>query len=388
MTDAFSKPTLPISTASAGAFPCASLIKEIGRGANGARALPRDTAHDLYAAMLDGSVSDIELGAVLMAYRIKGEAAEELAGMLHAAHAQLNALPLPAGPYRPVSIPSYNGARKQRNLTPLLAGLLAKRGVPVVVHGVRTDAGRVTSAEIFTAMGVSSAESIEAASEALGKDRMTFVPIDILSPALNRLLNMRKLLGVRNSTHTLVKLLNPFIAASTAQSLETSQAGAIASGSATENATANATRNGGTNATANAAAKILTPSRHAIRLVNYTHPPYRDSLAALFTEFADIASGDILLARGTEGEAVADTRRQVQVDWLHDGKMETLLAAERSPIRAAVSDAAEGAVPPPPPALDAAATAAWIHAALNDESLVPEAILRQVDTIMRIAQQA
>jgi len=373
MTDASAQSLPPLVTASTALFPCAALIKEIGRGANGARALPRATAHDLYAAMLDGRVSDIELGAVLMAYRIKGEAAEELAGMLHAAHAQLNALPLPVGPYRPVSIPSYNGARKQRNLTPLLAGLLAKRGVPVMVHGVRTDAGRVTSAEIFTAMGVASAESIAAASEALDKDRMTFVPIDVLSPALTRLLNMRKLLGVRNSTHTLVKLLDPFTASSiTASSITASHVSAAGHNAASATLSATGTPSDATHA------------RHAIRLVNYTHPPYRDSLAALFTEFADIASGDILLARGTEGEAVADTRRQVQVDWLHDGKIETLISAARSP----ASEMGEGAVPPAPPALDAVSTAVWIHAALADESLVPEAILRQVDTITRIAEKS
>jgi len=367
MTDASAKPTLSNATHPTAAFPCAALIKEIGRGANGARALPRDTAHDLYAAMLDGRVSDIELGAVLMAYRIKGEAAQELAGMLHAAHAQLDALPLPAGPFRPVSIPSYNGARKQRNLTPLLAALLAKRGVPVVVHGVRTDAGRVASAEIFAAMGVASAASVAAASEALNRDKMTFIPIDVLSPALNRLLNMRKLLGVRNSTHTLVKLLDPFVVPLTPPSLQAPHTVATETAASASNSTSS----------------NATPGRHAIRLVNYTHPPYRDSLAALFTEFADIANGDILLARGTEGEAVADTRRQVQVDWIHDGKIETLLSAARSPINEAI----EGAVLPPPPALDAASTAAWIQAALNDERLVPEAILRQLDTITRIAQQ-
>ena len=41
-------------------------------------------------------------------------------------------------------------------------------------------------------------------------------------------------------------------------------------------------------------------------------------------------AGGALLARGTEGEAVADTRRQVQIDWLHDGICETRVAAERS----------------------------------------------------------
>ena len=37
------------------------------------------------------------------------------------------------------------------NLTPLLALLLAKVGLPVVVHGVLDDSTRVTSAEIFRA---------------------------------------------------------------------------------------------------------------------------------------------------------------------------------------------------------------------------------------------
>jgi oxepin-CoA hydrolase/3-oxo-5,6-dehydrosuberyl-CoA semialdehyde dehydrogenase len=34
-----------------------------------------------------------------------------------------------------VVIPSYNGSRKLANLTPLLAGLLAQQGLPVLVHG-------------------------------------------------------------------------------------------------------------------------------------------------------------------------------------------------------------------------------------------------------------
>ncbi|MET5020556.1 DNA-binding protein YbiB, partial [Burkholderia pseudomallei] len=47
-------------------FPCARLIKDIGRGPNGARALPYDDAFALDRAMLDGHVSDVELGAVLI----------------------------------------------------------------------------------------------------------------------------------------------------------------------------------------------------------------------------------------------------------------------------------------------------------------------------------
>src|SRR4051812_7307216 len=113
-------------------FAAAPYIKEIGRGKHGARSMTRDDARLLYAAMLDGRVSDLELGAIVLAMRIKGESVDEIAGFLDAAEACLTPLPATTGPYAPVLIPSYNGARKMANLTPLLAMLLAREGVPVL----------------------------------------------------------------------------------------------------------------------------------------------------------------------------------------------------------------------------------------------------------------
>jgi anthranilate phosphoribosyltransferase len=308
-------------------FSCARFIKEIGRGPNGARPLSRDDAHDLYSAMLNGRVTDVELGAVLLAYRLKGETPAELSGMLVAAHSTLDLLATPAGAHRAVSIPSYNGARKQANLTPLLALRLAREGVPVLVHGVTEDPGRVTSAEIFARLGVAAAAEVTDINEALARNHVAFAPISTLSPRLARLLSLRRVLGVRNSTHTLVKLLQPF-------------------------------------------------REPGLRLVNYTHPAYRDSLSSLFREHPEIGAGGALLARGTEGEAVADTRRQVQIDWLHDGIAETLIEPERRDTDA------------PPvvlPDREADATARWIEAALAGDVPTPPEIERQVETIKRLA---
>ncbi|MET0857380.1 MAG: DNA-binding protein YbiB, partial [Telluria sp.] len=122
-------------------FAAAHLIKEIGRGKKGSRSMSRDDARALYAAMLDGRVSDLEMGAVVMAMRIKGESVDEIGGFLDASEASFPLLPAPQGDYAPVLIPSYNGARKMANLTPLLAMLLAREGVPVLVHGVTRDPG-------------------------------------------------------------------------------------------------------------------------------------------------------------------------------------------------------------------------------------------------------
>jgi anthranilate phosphoribosyltransferase len=311
-------------------FSCARFIKEIGRGPHGARSLSSEDTHALYAAMLDGRVPELELGAVLLAYRLKGETADELAAMLSAAHASFAPIAVPEGDYRAVSIPSYNGARKQPNLVPLLALLLARDGVPVLVHGVETDPGRVTSAEIFAALNLPNARDHADIEAQLADKRVAFASIETLAPQLARLLSLRRRMGVRNSTHTLVKLLQPF-------------------------------------------------AQPGLRLVNYTHPPYRESLSALFAAHPEAAVGGALLARGTEGEAVADTRRQVQVDWLHDGVCETLIEPERSSPDAPEVDLPEGR--------DAPTTAAWIADVLRGDVPVPDAIARQVETIKRIAKR-
>ena len=130
------------------------IIKEVGRGKNHARDLDRETAQALYRQMLAGEVPELELGAVLIALRIKGEAEEEMLGFYQAMDERVMRLDAPAGKPLPVVIPSYNGARKQANLTPLLALLLSRLGLPVVVHGVSEDRSRVTSAEIFSALGI------------------------------------------------------------------------------------------------------------------------------------------------------------------------------------------------------------------------------------------
>ncbi|RDU99913.1 DNA-binding protein YbiB [Trinickia dinghuensis] len=306
-------------------FPCARFIKEIGRGPHGARALSREDTYALYGAMLDGRVSDLELGAVLLAYRLKGESADELAAMLAAAQASSAPLRVSGA----VSIPSYNGARKQPNLVPLLALLLAREGVPTLVHGVTEDPGRVTSAEIFACLGIAACASHSDIETALAERRLAFAPVEVLVPKLARLLALRRVMGVRNSTHTLIKILQPFAPA-------------------------------------------------GLRLVNYTHPSYRDSLAELFLGHPEAAAGGALLARGTEGEAVADTRRQVQIDWLHDGIADTLVSPERS------SQGETG--PELPAARDAETTARWIESVLAGKAPVPPTLARQVEHIVGIAQ--
>lgn len=132
-----------------------AIVKEIGRGKNHARSLDHETARALYNHMLDGDVPDLEMGAILIALRIKGEGEQEMRGFYDAMQQHMLRLTPPVAKPVPVVIPSYNGARKQANLTPLLALLLSRLGFPVVVHGVSDDPTRVLTETIFTLMGIS-----------------------------------------------------------------------------------------------------------------------------------------------------------------------------------------------------------------------------------------
>jgi anthranilate phosphoribosyltransferase len=308
-------------------FAAAHLIKEIGRGKKGARSMSRDDAHALYKAMLDGRVSDLEMGAVVMALRIKGESVDEIAGFLDAAEASFGLLPAPHGEYAPVLIPSYNGARKMANLTPLLAMLLAREGVPVLVHGVTRDPGRVTSAEILEAMGMPTAASAADMQAAHALGHPSFMPIEVLAPKMARLLALRRMLGVRNSTHTLVKILQPF-------------------------------------------------QGPALRLVSYTHPEYLAMLAEYFTQAAPARRGDAFLMRGTEGETVANANRAQQIDWFHGGERTQLVQRD-----APTDDLAAA-----PAERDAATTAAWIARALRGEEPVPASIAAQVAQCLLVSK--
>jgi anthranilate phosphoribosyltransferase len=310
-----------------GPFAAAHFIKEIGRGVKGARSMSRIDAAALYGAMLEGRVSDLEMGAIVLALRIKGESVDELAGFMDAAEGSFAPLPAPPGDFAPVLVPSYNGARKLANLTPLLALLLAREGVPTLVHGVRNDPGRVTTAEILAELGLAEAATSAAVHDAFEARRPAFMPIETLAPALSHMLSLRRILGVRNSTHTIVKILQPFEGA-------------------------------------------------ALRLVSYTHPEYLQTLGEYFLSAAPPARGDAFLMRGTEGETVANPHRAQQIDWFHDGLREVLV--ERDPPADTLSAV--------PEARDAAATAAWIRAALNGEVPVPVSIANQVARIRAAAR--
>jgi anthranilate phosphoribosyltransferase len=297
----------------------AHYIKEIGRGKDGARPLSRAQAADLLGQVLDGHTSDLEIGAFCLAMRIKGETPSEMAGFLDAARARLSLLPDNGA--TTVVLPTYNGARKLPVLTPLLALLLARAGLPVLVHGTATESKRIFTSNVLEALGIPALAAITT----IAPGTVAFAPTELLCPALKRLLDVRRVVGLRNPAHSLVKLMNP------------------------------------------CAGRSLIVS-------SYTHPEYAVSMA----ETLVLTQTNALLLRGTEGEPVADARRSPQIEAFVAGQRRLLQSAQTGPL---------ASLPDLPSEIDALSTAAYISRVLSGQQAVPAPIAQQVEHILRIADE-
>ena len=299
-----------------------SVLKEIGRGERGARDLPFDAAEKLFGAMLDGGVPDLELGAILIALRFKTESLTELLGFHAALDARIVQLKTAHTAVKPVVIPSYNGARRQANLMPLLALLLKRLGVPVLVHGVLESEGRVATAYIFRELGILPQANSRQAQETLQRDGLAFVPAGALSSGLSNLLALRSRLGLRSSAHTLAKLIDPFSA-----------------------------QGGG------------------VRMVSVTHPAYAEKMAGFFAEQGKSGGNAALLMRGTEGEAFANPKRRPQIEYFFEGRGTVLFEAEHGSLKT---------LPNLPDDCDARTTAQWIRETLDGAHPIPPPIINQL----------
>lgn len=302
----------------------APYIKEIGRGKEGARSLTSDQAHDLMSQVLDGRVSDLEVGAFAMAMRIKGESADELSGFLRATHERCLSIQV-TQPM--VWLPSYNGARKLPNLTALLALLLAQEGTPVLVHGPLTDPDRITTASVFHDLGLSIARDNSEAQNAWSRREPVFMATETLCPALARLLDVRRVIGLRNPGHTVAKLLAPSVGAP------------------------------------------------ALRVVNHTHPEYGTALAA----FLQASGAHAMLLRGTEGEPAADPRRLPRLDVFLHGEL-------RADLSTPAHEGVLTELPVLPRSIDAATTAVYIQSVVSGEKPAPSPLARQVEALRHALQ--
>ncbi len=169
---------------------------------------PRDLEL-LAGALLDGGVPDIELGAMLAMVRTRSDCSAWLQGLVSALAARATRWST-SGRAHAVALGCYGGTSNCPDLTPLLALLLARFGIPVLMHGPLHASSGVSVARILRELGIMPcANGLEVARE-LHQRGLAFAPDALLAPGLAALLSHQARLGPMPLLHSAARLLDPF----------------------------------------------------------------------------------------------------------------------------------------------------------------------------------
>lgn len=184
------------------------LLKEVGRGKRGARDLTYGEARLAAERILAGEATDAQIGAFLVAERIKMESADEIAAFAEALrrgslkHPMRGAVDC-AGP--------YDGRTKSFYATLPTAFVLAACDVPATLHGSRPLPPKwgVTLPDVISRWGVDveTGAGLDRLLRAADASGFLFVPAELGCPQLASMRDIRAQLGLRTVFNSAEKLL-------------------------------------------------------------------------------------------------------------------------------------------------------------------------------------
>jgi len=169
-----------------------------------------DAVHmcELMEEVLEGACKDVELSALLVALRVKGETSVELAAA--AAVLREHMVPLCTGRTDLLDTCGTGGdGLSTFNISTATALVVAAAGVPVVKHGNRAMSSQSGSADVLSVLGVNLSPDPATTRLCLEKANMAFCLAPNYHPALKHAADVRRRLGVRTLFNGLGPLANP-----------------------------------------------------------------------------------------------------------------------------------------------------------------------------------
>src|SRR5712691_4433747 len=134
----------------------------IGKVATGAT-LTRQEAASAFDSMMSGEATPSQMGALLMALRVRGETVDEITGAVTTMRAKMLGVKAPADAIDVVG--TGGDASGSFNISTCAAFIVAGAGVPVAKHGNRALSSRSGAADVLGALGV----KIDLAPEQVGR---------------------------------------------------------------------------------------------------------------------------------------------------------------------------------------------------------------------------
>ena len=184
----------------------AELRALLGKVATGA-ALGRDEAASAFEQMMSGEATPSQMGALLMALRVRGETVEEITGAVAAMRAKM--LRVSAPPDAVDVVGTGGDASGSFNISTCAALIVAGAGVPVAKHGNRALSSRSGAADVLAALGVNIDLTPEQIGRCITEAGIGFMFAPAHHPAMKNVAATRVELGTRTIFNLLGPLSNP-----------------------------------------------------------------------------------------------------------------------------------------------------------------------------------
>jgi anthranilate phosphoribosyltransferase len=179
------------------------LIAKVATGA----ALSREEAATAFQQMMSGEATPSQMGALLMALRVRGETVDEITGAVSVMRAKM--LRVNAPPDAIDVVGTGGDASGSFNISTCAALIVAGAGVPVAKHGNRALSSRSGAADVLTALGVNIDLTPEQIGLCIREAGIGFMFAPAHHPAMKNVAATRVELGTRTIFNLLGPLSNP-----------------------------------------------------------------------------------------------------------------------------------------------------------------------------------
>lgn len=191
---------------STGTPPKAGLKPLLAKLAEGAT-LSEEQAAEAFDIMMSGEATAAQIGAFLMALRLRGETVEEITGATRTMRAKALKVRVPS---RSIDVVGTGGdAHGTYNISTATALVVAGCGIPVAKHGNRAFSSRSGAADVLDTLGVNLEANPELVQRSIVEAGIGFLMAPIYHSAMRHVGPARAELGIRTIFNILGPMSNP-----------------------------------------------------------------------------------------------------------------------------------------------------------------------------------
>lgn len=189
------------------------LLKKVGSGTHTSKHLSREESALAIRMMLEQTATPAQIGAFMIAQRIKRPTIPELAGMLDSYDQMGGKLIAPQTDYLTMVLNNpYDGRQRNAPVTPIVALILAAAGVPAILHGGKrmpTKMG-LPLIDVWQSLGVTwHSLNLEQTQKVFDQTQVGFVFIPQHFPQAHQLVPYREQIGKRPTLATVELMWAP-----------------------------------------------------------------------------------------------------------------------------------------------------------------------------------